>query len=338
MARASPSGRSPREQIFRRRLRRFALIGAALGLAPALAFAAPSSPFNPASTQAAAIATLLWFLLILAGVIFVGVEIALFYAIFRFREQPGQAPATFHGNVRVEVVWTALPVLLLALIFVLTVRTMGETGAPPGDPLEVTVVGHQWWWEFDYPQERITTAGDLHVPVGETVVLHVHSVDVIHSFWAPQLAGKQDANPGFSNTITFTATKPGVYDAVCSELCGVQHAWMRAEVVVDTPADYQAWIRAQQTPVPPPTGLAAQGAQLYQAQACDSCHGKDAGPDLSHLMLRHIIGGGVLTNTPENLQRWLADPQAVKPGTKMPNYHFTPSQLQALTAYLETLR
>lgn len=315
--------------------------GALVLLQPGAALADTPSPLKPVSPGATAISDLFWFFLILAGIIFVAVEAALFYAVFRYRQRPGHAPATFHGNNRLEIAWTAAPVALLAIIFFLTLKTMSAaTATGAADPIEVDVVGHQWWWEFDYPREKIVTAGELHLPVGEAVVLQVHSVDVIHSFWVPQLAGKQDANPGFSNTITFTPSKTGTYDAICSELCGVEHAWMRAIVVVDSPADYAAWVKEQQTPPPVPSGASAVGAQLYQSESCAACHatGVSAGPDLSHLGSRRMIAGGVLTNTPSNLAVWLADPQAVKPGTKMPNYHFTSNQVQALVAYLESQR
>jgi cytochrome c oxidase subunit 2 len=312
-----------------------------LALLPGLALADPTSPLNPASPGAAAISSLLWFLLIVAGIIFVGVEGVIFYSVFRYRERPDRAGATFHGNPRLEIAWTAAPVILLAVIFFFTIRTMDAATSYGGsDPIEVNVVGHQWWWEFDYVQEKIVTSGELHVPVGETIILHAHSADVVHSFWMPQLAGKQDANPGFANTIVFTPTRTGTYDAICSELCGVQHAWMRALVVVQTAADYAAWVKQQQTSPPAPTGPAAQGAQIYQSEACGACHapGVSGGPDLTHFGSRSIIGSGVLTNTPSNLATWLADPQAVKPGTKMPNFHLTSSQIQALVAYLESQR
>lgn len=326
-----------------RRRRRIAIVLGALilGLAPGFALADATSPLNPASSGAGGIASLFWLLLILAGIIFVGVEGALLYAIFHFRERTGRAAATFHGNTRLEIIWTALPILLLGTIYVLTLRTMtAATTAGGSDPVDVNVIGHQWWWEFDYPGEKVVTAGELHVPVGETIILHVRSADVIHSFWMPQLAGKMDANPGFANTITFTPAKVGVYDAICSELCGVEHALMRARVIVESPADYAAWVRQQQASLPVPSGLAQQGEQIYQTESCASCHQPSAaaGPDLSHVALRGILAGGAIPNTPDNLARWLADPQAIKPGTKMPNYHLTPDQIKALTAYLESRR
>jgi cytochrome c oxidase subunit 2 len=312
-------------------------------LGPGLAFADPANPpsiFNPNSSATSAIAGLFWFFVIVAGLIFVGVEAALFFAIVKFRDRPGATPSDFHGSVRIEALWTAVPALILAVVFVLTIRTMAVTAPPAGDPLDVNVTGHQWWWEFDYPQEKIVTANELHVPVGETVVLHLTSADVIHSFWVPELVYKRDANPGFTNTTAFTPTTPGVFQGACSELCGVQHAGMRITVVVQSPADYAAWVKQQQTPPPAPTGLAAQGLQVYQSQPCANCHAANvaAGPDLSHVGSRMTLAAGILPNTPQDMSRWLANPQAVKPGTQMPNFHLTPQQVQALTAYLESLK
>src|SRR5262249_7143475 len=155
--------------------------------------------------------------------------------------------------------------------------------------------------------------------------------DVIHSFWVPELVQKRDANPGFANTLAFTPATPGVYQGACSELCGVQHAWMRITVVVQTPADYAAWVKQQRTSPPARTGLALQGQQIYQSLPCANCHAASAaaGPDLSHVGSRQTLGAGVLPNTPDDMARWLTDPQSIKPGSQMPNFHLTPRQVQA---------
>ena len=311
-----------------------------------VALAAPRSPFSPASPQAQQIENLFIFVLVIAGVIGLGVEGVLIYSSIAHRARPGRQPATFRGNARVEIAWTAIPALLLAVVFVLTVQTMHAITAVPADPLIIRVVAHQFWWEFDYPNADIVTANELHVPVGQQVVIHLESADVIHSFWVPQLAGKSDANPGHVNDVTFTAVAPGVYGGQCSEYCGVEHAWMLIRVVAQSPADYNAWVIAQRQPAVSPTGgLAAQGQQLFQSEACGSCHTINgtsangvAGPNLTHVASRATIGAGVLSNTPANMARWLENPQAVKPGVLMPNFKLTPDQVKALTAYIETLR
>ncbi|HVC33633.1 MAG TPA: cytochrome c oxidase subunit II [Chloroflexota bacterium] len=319
-------------------------VGLALGLLPALA--APRSPFSPASPQAASIADLFWFTLIAAGLIFLGVEGTILYSAFAHRERPGREASQFHGNTRVEIIWTALPALLLLVVFYLTVRTMHDISAPPGDPVEINVVGHQWWWEFSYPKEDVTTANELHVPVGEPILLHVTSADVIHSFWVPQLAGKQDANPGHVNDITFTVSAPGTYLGQCAEFCGIEHTWMAIRVVAEPPAQYAAWVKAQQQPASRPTSnLAILGETIFQSQTCGSCHAIAgtsangvAGPSLTHVGSRATIGAGVLDNTPANMERWLLNPQDVKPGVLMPNSKLTPNDAKALAAYMESLR
>lgn len=323
------------------------VLGAVMAIAiPSLAMAAPRSPFSPASPQAQQIENLFVFVLVIAGFIGVGVEGALIYSSFAHRARPGRQPATFRGNARVEIAWTLIPAALLVVVFILTVQTMHATTAVPSDPITIRVVGHQFWWEFDYLNQDIVASNEMHVPVGEQVVIRLESADVIHSFWVPQLAGKQDAIPGRVGSVTFTATKPGVYLGQCAEYCGLGHSWMLIRVVAQTPADFNAWVIAQRQPAKPPTSsLAVQGQQLFQSEACGSCHtiagtsaNGVAGPNLTHLASRATIGAGVLDNTPANLSRWLDNPQAVKPGILMPNFKLTPDQVKALTAYLETLR
>jgi cytochrome c oxidase subunit 2 len=304
------------------------------------------SVFTPFSPNAVAINNLFLFIIVIAGIIFVGVEGALIYSVFNHRQRPDQSAAQFTGNLRLEIIWTAIPALILVVVFYLTLRTIKEIQPPSGDPLEIQVVGHQWWWEINYPNEGVSTANELHVPVGETVIVHVRTADVIHSFWPPSLTAKQDLVPGRTDqTIWFQPTAAGVFRGACAEFCGVEHTWMQFRIYVDSPADYQAWVKTAQQLPPAPTGLALRGQQIYQAQSCGQCHaiagsGSNAvvGPNLTHVASRWSIGAGVLDNTPENMQRWLANPQEFKPGAVMPNYRLSPDQLQALTAYMETLR
>jgi cytochrome c oxidase subunit 2 len=318
----------------------------AIVLFPSTAVAQTDSPLNPASPNAAAIAELFLIIIGIAFVIFVVVEGALFYALFRYRQREGQTPGQFTGNLRLEIIWTAIPAIILAVVFFLTARTVFAITSPPtGDPIDVQVRAYQWWWEVTYPSDGVFTANELHVPVGETVVIHLTSGDVVHSFWVPSLAPKWDAVPGQERTLWFNAQAPGVYFGNCSEFCGIAHTWMQFPVQAESPADYQAWIRAQRQPAATPTGLAARGLQIYQSQTCGNCHaitglGSTArvGPNLTHVASRPTIGGGVLTNTPQNMFRWLQNPPAVKPGVSMPNYRFSSDDLQALTAYMESLR
>jgi cytochrome c oxidase subunit 2 len=322
-----------------------AILTLALVLVAQTGCGASSPIFAPASPNALAVANLFWFIIIIAVVIFVGVVGALLYALTAFRQRPGREASQFHGNTRLEIIWTVVPVVILIVVFGFTVRTLLDIRPPTGDPLDVTVVAHQWWWELDYASDGFSAANELHVPVGETVIVHLRSADVVHSFWVPALSPKIDAIPGQDRNLWFSAQQPGTFSGACSEFCGVEHTWMFVRVVAQTPAEYAAWVKGQQQPAPTPTGLALQGQQIYKSQTCGSCHAiagtssnGQVGPNLTHVASRATIGGGVLENTPENMRRWLANPQAYKPGSFMPNYNLSADQLQALTAYIETLR
>ncbi|QLG13087.1 cytochrome c oxidase subunit II (plasmid) [Deinococcus sp. D7000] len=313
---------------------------------------------QPASPLAAPITTLTYVTLGLGLAIFALVTGLTFYFVWRYRHRgaEGEPPQIF-GNARDEVVWMLMAGGILVFLFILTWITMnridpqaGQDGTP-----DVIVTGHQWFWEASYPRATnpaglgvVSTAGEIHIPTGKKLLLQVGSADVIHDFWAPQLARKMDAIPGQGNRLWIQADKPGTYLGACSEFCGAQHAWMRFKVIAQTPQDFQAWLarQARQAAPPPPVQAEAlAGAALFVRQGCGECHtlrGVGArgtvGPDLTHFASRGIIAGGVLDNTPDNLRRWLHNPQAVKPGVRMPNYRLNDAQLRQLTAYLETLQ
>jgi len=318
-----------------------------LAFLPQIAFAQGAWPVSPASPNVVAVANLFWIIFAIAVVIFIGVEGALFYAVVRFRRRPGVAAAQFHGSTRLEIIWTAIPALILVAIYFLTVQTMVTYQAPGGgggaDPIHIKAIGHQWWWEFQYTDEGFSTANEIHVPAHTDVVVDVESADVIHSFWPPQLTPKADAMPNRVQEVWFNA-QPGVYSGKCSEFCGVSHTWMWFQVDAVSQTDYENWLKAQKAAPPQVSGLAAQGLELYRSSGCGTCHAingvsnGNVAPNLTHVASRWTIGAGVIDNTPDNMYVWLEDPQAVKPGVLMPNYHFTPDQLRALTAYMESLR
>ncbi len=279
--------------------------------------------------------------------IFVVVELALLVAVLRFRARPGrEVPNQHHGHTGVEVAWTLAPAIILAFIGVPTVYTIFRTQAPaPPDALTVEVVGHQWWWEFRYPEYGIVTASDLHLPAGRTVNLKMTSQDVIHSFWLPQLCGKRDVLPGRTTYIWFKPVTPGLYRGQCAELCGASHANMRMQALVETPEGFEAWVQAQQAPpAAPADSLSALGRQTFTQGLCIACHtitGVSAGvvgPNLNHVGSRLTLAGGMMPLTDENLRRWLENPPAHKPGSLMPFQGLTPQQLDALTAYLRGLK
>ena len=279
--------------------------------------------------------------------IFVVVELALLVAIFRFRAKPGQGvPKQTHGHTGVEIAWTLAPAVILAFIGVPTVYTIFRTQAPaPKDALTVEVTGHQWWWEFRYPEYGVVTASDLHLPTGRTVNLKMTSQDVIHSFWLPALCGKRDVVPGRTNYIWFKPVTPGVYHGQCAELCGVSHANMRMQAVVQTPADFSAWVQAQLAPPAEPVDtLTSLGKQTFSQGLCIACHtinGVSAGvvgPNLNHVGSRLTLAGATMPMNDENLKKWLTDPPAHKPGSLMPFQNLTPQQVDALAAYLHSLK
>lgn len=313
---------------------------------PSVVVAAPPSPLNPASETAQGIADLYWLTFFIAAAIFLLVEGLLVYALIRFRQKdPKVIPPKIHGSTALEVAWTVAPALLLVMVFVLMIQNMTTAAEVPSDAMRVTVTGHQWWWEFEYPDLNIVTANELHVPVDQPVVVELHSDNVIHSFWIPRLAGKTDVIPGQTNTMWFQADEAGTYRGQCAELCGAQHANMNFLVIAEPEVQFEQWVEQQQQPPPAMSGLAAEGEQLFLTGQCIACHAVEGtiaqgqiGPDLTHFASRGTIAGLVLENTPENLARWLTDPQAVKPRNKMVIDPLSQAEIDALVQYLTSLK
>lgn len=318
----------------------------AIALWPSAALADPPSPLNPASKVAQDIANLYWITFWIATAVFILVEGLLLYTVIRFRQRkPGAIPPKIHGSTPLEIAWTVAPAMILLMVFVLMMRTMVATAEPPAGAMRVKVISHQWSWEFQYPEWGIITANELHVPVGKPIVFELTSVDVIHSFWAPQLAGKTDNIPGQTNTMWFQADQAGVYSGRCAEFCGAQHANMLFQVIAEPAAQFAQWVAQQQAPPAAARGEAARGEQVFMTGACFTCHtinGTAAqgilGPNLTHLGSRRTIAAGVMENTLDNLARWLADPQAVKPLNKMPNLNLSQDDIKALVQYLNGLK
>lgn len=325
-------------------------------LLPAAAFAQPNGPpsaLTPASPASAAIADLHNVVLLIAVVIFVIVEGLLLVAALRFRRKPKDTsePNQIHGNARLEIAWTVAPALVVVALFVLTVRTQQTIDASASTagsaPLRVQVIGHQWWWEFKYPDLGFTTASNLVIPVDRVVQLEITSVDVIHSFWVPELNGKTDAMRGVVNRSFLKADRTGEFYGQCAELCGASHANMRLVVTAVSEADFTAWAANEaQDALVPADRLAQQGQQVFAGGPCVGCHAIRgipqavgvAGPDLTHVASRPYIAGGVLGNTPHNLARWLENPPGIKAGSLMPNLNLPKSDVDALVAYLTSLK
>jgi cytochrome c oxidase subunit II len=240
-----------------------------------------------------------------------------------------------------------VPVVILTFLFGVSIYGHISLAAPENPPtVRIEVIGHRWWWEVHYPDEGIITANEIHIPVGEPVEFHLTSRDVIHSFWVPQLAGKLDMNPGETNSMWLQADEPGIYRGICAEFCGLQHARMQFMVVAESREEYEAWLERELQPAPEPeTDLEFQGQQVFMETTCYFCHtirGTNAsgvvGPDLTHIASRLTLAAGSLQNNRGNMGGWIMDPQSLKPGVLMPPTDLTGEELQALLAYLDTLR
>ena len=307
------------------------------------------STLSPASTPAHQIFNLSMFVLLITGSIFVVVGGLLAFALVRYRagkHEDTSEPPQIYGSTQVELAWTVIPILIVVVLFLTTARIIfAVQDAPkPEDALDVTVVGHQFWWEFRYPKLGIVTANELHVPVRTATYLRLLSADVDHSFWVPQLAGKTDLIPNHPNETWIQPDHTGLYLGQCAQFCGVEHAQMLLRVYVDTPQEFAAWVQHQQQPGVQDASVAA-GRHVFETEACTNCHavaGTAAigtfGPDLTHLMSRATLASGIVPNTPENLRNWIHDPNDLKPGVLMPAMQLSDQQIDALVAYLSTLR
>jgi cytochrome c oxidase subunit 2 len=304
--------------------------------------------FAPSTTPAHSIMRLSFFVLLITGSIFVVVGGLLAYAVVRFRARDtddNSEPAQIYGSTQVELAWTVIPILIVVVLFLTTARIIFaiQDAPKPADALDVTVVGHQFWWEFRYPSLGIVTANELHVPVTTATWLHLLSADVDHSFWVPQLGGKTDLIPNHPNDMWIDPHQTGVFLGQCAQFCGVEHAKMLLRVYVDTPAQFAEWVRLQQQPGVQDASVAA-GRHVFETQACTNCHavaGTAAlgtfGPDLTHLMSRSTIASGAATNTPANLHAWIENPDHLKSGALMPAMQLSDEQIDQLVAYLDTL-
>jgi cytochrome c oxidase subunit 2 len=310
--------------------------------------------FAPESTPASAIVDLSTLVLSVTAVIFIVVASLIVYAIVKFRATPANAdrePAQVYGSTQIELAWTIVPILIVIVLVAATARVIHAIQDAPQPPnaLEVTVVGHQFWWEYRYPALGVVTANELHIPVSDPVrprptFLKLLSADTDHSFWIPQLAGKTDLIPNRVNRLWMDPHRPGIFLGQCAQYCGTQHAKMLQRVSVDAPDDFDLWVRSQQQPANEDASAMA-GRRIFETTACINCHtvrGTVAngrfGPDLTHLMSRATIASGAAENTPENLRVWLRDPDAIKLGSLMPAMKVADAELDALVRYMQSLQ
>jgi cytochrome c oxidase subunit 2 len=300
---------------------------------------------------------------VITGLIFLVVEGILIVLIVRSRRRPvddAKDPPQIYGSKPIEIAWTAAPGLIVFILILVTARSLWEVRADPPRPREgssalfVTVIGHQWWWEYQYETYDgkalgFTAANELHIPASDAgvdrpVYLTLRSADVCHSFWVPRLGGKTDLIPGRVTSMWFQTRETGLFLGQCAEYCGTQHANMLLRVVVDSPADFARWADGQRRPAAD-VPAASEGKTAFLAQSCVNCHrvrGTPArgtyAPDLTHLMSRDTLASGMIPNTPEALGRWIDDPQAVKPGCLMPAFGLVGRERERILDYLRTLR
>jgi cytochrome c oxidase subunit II len=332
----------------------FWCVARAAATEPASPALSPTNIFAPASTPAKSIFGLSTFVLAVTASIFAVVFTLLAYCVVKFRKRindDGREPPQVYGSNQVELAWTVIPVLIVVALFMATVRVIADVqkASRPDGAIEVIAIGHQFWWEYRYPGLKVITANELHVPVSDPThptptFIRLLSADTDHSFWVPRLAGKTDLIPNHPNSLWIDPQATGLYLGQCAQYCGTQHAKMLLRVYVQSGEDFDRWIEQQRQPSPAgDTG--AQGQRIFETTACINCHtirGTVAngrfGPDLTHLMSRHTIAAGAVLNTTENLRLWIQNPNAIKPGSLMPAMELNDGELDALTAYLETLR
>ncbi len=338
-------------------------MGSALLLAVSGSASQNTSIYDPASPPAQSIVDVSVLVLAICAFIFLVVEGVLLYSVIRFRRSSradATEPAQVYGSQPIEIAWTAAPAMIVFVLVLVTVRTLWTVKAPPPQPrqgdnaLFVTVVGKQWWWEYTYDHYDgkalgFTTANELHIPAGEEgvsrpVYLTLKSADVSHSYWVPRLAGKIDLIPGRTNHLWFQTDQPGLYLGQCAEYCGTQHAHMLLRVYVDAPDEFARWLANQQKPAVDDPSVRS-GRELFLRQSCVNCHlvrGTSTkatyAPDLTHLMSRETLASGMIPNTPENLKRWVDNPQQIKSGCLMPAFGLTKRERDLVVGYLLTLR
>jgi cytochrome c oxidase subunit 2 len=325
------------------------------------------SIFEPASPAAASIVQLAILVFAVAILIFLVVEGVLFYSIARFRERrppdpstPPPEPPQVYGSNPIEIAWTVAPTLIVFFLVLVAARTLWEVNAAPIapkdslQPLEVTVIARQWWWEYQYKSYdgralSFTTANELHIPASSPDLvrptrLTLKSADVCHSYWIPRLEGKVDVIPGRTNYLWLQTTEEGLYLGQCAEYCGTQHAHMLLRVVVQSPVDFEAWLEAQSQPAAEDPA-AAEGRAAFLSESCVNCHrirGTAAdgnyAPDLTHLMSRQTLASGMVPLDEDHLRRWVHDPQSIKPGCLMPAFGLSADKEVAIVRYLLTLK
>lgn len=301
------------------------------------------SVLRSSSQQAEEINRLTNYFFIAAGFILLVVAALTAYVLYRFKGNKDQTSSKPLSN-KVEIATIGVPSLLVAVFLYLNIKTINLVEpAHDNKTPDVVVTAHQWWWEASYPSSNVVTANEIHLPAGKKILLKLLSADVIHDWWIPQFGNKMDMVPAQENYLWLDIKQPGEYYGVCSEFCGAQHAHMRLKVVAQNEIDYNNWLMQHQQPAM--NTLFTSGAQLFMSKTCGNCHrigGTEAkgtvGPDLTHLASRQTLLAGLLENNIENLTNWIKDPQQIKPGAHMPNFHLDDTTVNSIVAYLSSLK
>ena len=307
------------------------------------------SLFDPMAEPARGILDFGFLVILICGGIFIVVTAALIYTVTRYRERPGEEgrePAQVYGSEQLELAWTITPVLIVIVLGLITagrIFVLQKDEPPPGS-LSIRVIGHQWWWEFQYKDFDFITANELHLPVSQTAFLDLQSQDVIHSFWVPQLSGKTDLIPNRTNHMWIEPKETGLFVGQCAEYCGTQHAHMLLRVFVHTDAEFREWVEDQKKDARR-VASARLGRETFESTACINCHTirgvteiGQFGPDLTHLMSRTTIGAGAAPNDRGSLIAWITNPDHFKPGARMPAMKLDTAQINQVADYLMTLK
>ena len=305
------------------------------------------SVLHSATTQAEEINKLhVYFLFAAAFILFI-VTAATVYVLLKFKSKEGQEYQSKTLSNKWEILMIGVPMAMVIVFFILTVRTMHDVlPSAEGKSPDVVVTGHQFWWEAQYPGQQVTTANEIHLPAGKTILVKLLSADVIHDWWVPEFGNKMDLISGKENYLWLNIKKPGIYHGACSEFCGAQHAGMRLIVIAQPEQEYNQWLLQHKQPAAATNDALAQtGAQIFAEKTCGNCHNisgtssnGQAGPDLTHLASRQTLLTGLIPNDKKSLARWIENPQEIKPGANMPKFYLDKDSVNALVAYLSSLK
>jgi cytochrome c oxidase subunit 2 len=304
------------------------------------------SMLDPKGTEAHRISGIWWLMLGMASAVYIVVAGFILVAAFRGRKTVEGKPTAVRDTTFIWVGGIIVPAVILLVLAATVVSASNNLRAAEQNPLRIEIVGKRWWWAVQYPDQGFTTANEVHIPVGRPVEIGLDSDNVIHSFWVPQLGGKLDLIPGQHNVWRGKATKTGTFRGECAEYCGIQHAKMNFLVVAQTPASFDTWaVRHRHPPSEPAGQLEANGQQVFMSAPCAGCHtirGTTAngtiGPDLTDVGGRHSLGANTIPNTTGYMSGWIIDSQTIKPGNLMPPMSLEPKDLQAVVAYLQSLK